>query len=328
MRITNPLDGIEAGQELDHYRIEEQIAEGPLTRTYRATDLRDGSTVAIKIPDPSIEADPLALERFHREEEIGTSFNHPDLMRIFHVSHRSRLYMVLEWCEGQSLSEILKQEGKLPPERAIRITIGILRALEYIHQHGVVHRDLKPEHIMVASDDRIKLIDFGVASQQGAKRLTFTSFGQVVGTPEYVSPEQVKGKRGDARSDLYATGIMFYEMLTGAPPFTGSSPMAVMNARLVRDPHSLQLPNFALAPQLQEVMRRATEREPRNRYASAHEFALDLEHLERVGITERAAPVAPSRQKSAIRPRILLYLAIALIPVVIFLVMMFVAGMH
>lgn len=296
-----------------------------MTRTFRATDLRDGRTVALKIPHPSIEADPLALERFRREEEIGTALNHPDVMRIYHEAHRSRLYMVMEWCEGHSLDQILKEKGKLPPERAIRITLGILRALEYIHQHGVAHRDLEPEHIMVDDEDRIKLIDFGVASQQGAKRLTFTSLGQVVGTPEYISPEQVRGKRGDARSDLYSTGIMLYEMLTGTTPFKGSSPMAIMNARLVQNIPPLRLPEFPLAAQLQEVICRATEREPRNRYASAHEFGLDLEHLDKVGVVERVELVKPEGAKPKSPSRILLYVAIALVPIVLFLLMLLLA---
>ncbi|HEX8710775.1 MAG TPA: serine/threonine-protein kinase, partial [Terracidiphilus sp.] len=290
--VPSSLEAIEPGQELDHYRIDAPVAESTMTRTFRATDLRDGRSVAIKIPHASIETDPVALERFRREEEIGIALNHPDVMRIFHEGHRSRLYMVMQWCEGHSLQEILREEGNLSPERAIRITLGILRALEYIHQHGVAHRDLKPEHIMVDEHDRIKLIDFGVAAQQGATRITFTSFGQVVGTPEYISPEQVKGKRGDARSDLYATGVMLYEMLTGTTPFTGASPMAIMNARLSRTLPLLRLPGFSLAPQLQEVLSRATEREPHNRYASAHEFANDLEHLDLVGVVERVEPAA------------------------------------
>ncbi len=319
------IDGIEPGHELDHYRIDAPVAESAMTRTFRATDLRDGRTVALKIPHPSIEADPLALERFRREEEIGTVLNHPDVMRIYHEAHRSRLYMVMEWCEGHSLDQILKEKGKLPPERAIRITLGILRALEYIHQHGVAHRDLEPEHIMVDDEDRIKLIDFGVASQQGAKRLTFTSLGQVVGTPEYISPEQVRGKRGDARSDLYSTGIMLYEMLTGTTPFKGSSPMAIMNARLVQNIPPLRLPEFPLAAQLQEVICRATEREPRNRYASAHEFGLDLEHLDKVGVVERAEPVKPEGAKPKSPSRVLLYAAIALVPILLFLLMLLLA---
>lgn len=317
----SPNSVVEAGQQLDHYRLDALIAESPVTRTFRATDLRDGRMVAIKVPQPSMEADPIALDRFRREEEIGTSLDHPDVKRIFHEPHRSRLYMVLEWCEGRSLAEILKQSGKLAPQRAIHIASGILRALEYIHQHGVVHRDLQPEHIMVDDHDRIKLIDFGVASRQGARRLTFTSLSQVLGTPDYISPEQVKGKRGDARSDLYAVGIMLWQMLMGRTPFTGRSPVAIMNARLNRNPPPLGLADFPLAAQLQEVLCRATEREPRNRYASAHEFHSDLEHLDQVGVAHRPE-LNRSPGGSTLVTRVLLYSAIIVIPVVLFLLML------
>jgi serine/threonine-protein kinase len=271
-----------------------------------------------------MEADPLALDRFRREEEIGTSLNHPDVKRIFHEPHRSRLYMVLEWCEGRSLAEILKESGKLPPQRAIRIVIGVLRALEYIHQHGVVHRDLEAEHIMVDDHDHIKLIDFGVASQQGARRLTFTSLSQVLGTPDYISPEQVKGKRGDARSDLYAVGIMLWQMLVGRTPFTGRSPVAIMNARLTRNLPPIRFADFPLAAQLQEVICRATEREPRNRYASAHEFHQDLEHLDQVGVAHRPE-LTQSGNGSKVLKKVLLYSAIIVIPVVLFVIMLLVS---
>jgi serine/threonine-protein kinase len=293
-----------------------------VTRTFRATDERDGRVVAIKLPQPSMEADPVALDRFRREEEIGTSLNHPDVKRIFHEPHRSRLYMVLEWCEGRSLAEILKECGRLPPERAMHIAGGVLRALEYIHQHGVVHRDLQPEHIMVDSDDRIKLIDFGYASRQGGRRLT--SLSQVLGTPDYISPEQVRGKRGDARSDLYAVGIMLWQMLMGRTPFTGRSPVAIMNARLSRNPPPLRLANFAQSGQIQEVVCRATERDPRNRYASAHEFHTDLEHLDQVGVAHRPELSRLGERRTFVT-RLLLYSAIVVIPVVLFLLSLLVS---
>lgn len=326
METTNSLSSVEAGQELDHYRLDALVAESAMTRTFRATDMRDGRVVALKIPHASMEADPVALERFRREEEIGATLDHPDVMRIFHEGHRSRLYMVMEWCEGRPLSEILKEEGKLPPQRAIRIAVGILRALDYIHQHGVVHRDLEPAHVMVDEHDRIKLIDFGVAARQGAKRLTFTSLSQVLGTPDYIAPEQVKGKRGDARSDLYAMGAILYEMVSGKAPFTGRSPVAIMNARLSRPPAPLRLAEFSLGPQLQEVIARAMEREPHNRYATAHEFALDLEHLDQVGIRDHEEKEGGT-ERPAMRPsRILLYSAVALIPVLLFLLMLLLSG--
>jgi eukaryotic-like serine/threonine-protein kinase len=315
------LSTIEAGQEVDHYRIEAPVAESGMASIFRAIDTRDGRQVAIKIPHATMEADPVLFDRFKREEDIGIALDHPNVMRIYPNQDRSRVYMVMEWVKGRLLRKILAEEGKLPPERAVKITLGILHALDYIHKHGVVHRDLKPENIMVDEHDNVKLIDFGIASKEGAKRLTYAGFTQAMGTPDYISPEQVKGKRGDARSDLYSLGIMLYEMLSGKTPFSGPSPLAVMNDRLINHPLPPREANPAISPQLQEVLYRAIEREPRNRYPSAHAFALDLEHLDQVGVAERVELTDWKNRKSPTSRRILYYAALALIPFLLFLAM-------
>ncbi len=323
----NSLADLEAGQELDHYRIDAAVASSGMASIFRATDLRDGRQVAIKIPNSALEQDPVRFDRFKREEEIGAALDHPNLMRIFPESHRSRLYMAMEWCNGRLLREILSEKGKLPPERAIKITLGILKALDYIHNHGIVHRDLKPENIMVDDQDNIKLIDFGIASREGAKRLTYTGYTQVLGTPEYISPEQVKGKRGDARSDLYALGIMLYEMLCGRTPFSGPSPLAVMNDRLINHPLPPRVAEPSISPQLQEVLYRAIEREPKNRYPSAREFARDLEHLDEVGVADRAEMAGWTKRRQRMAPRkLLLYSLLALVPILLFLLMLILSG--
>ena len=157
-------------------------------------------------------------------------------MKVYADGNRSQIYIVMEWVDGKLLRQLQGPQRKLSPERAVKITLGIADALAYIHSHGVVHRDLKPENIMIDPEDGIKLIDFGIAGQEGARRLTFAKLSQVMGTPEYISPEQVKGKRGDGRSDIYALGVMLYEMLTGKPPFQGPNPFAVMNDRLLNNP--------------------------------------------------------------------------------------------
>ena len=144
--------------------------------------------------------------------------------------------MVIEWVQGRLLRAVLSEQGKLPIERAVSLTLGICEALDYMHKHGVVHRDLKPENIMVDGEDRIKLIDFGIAMKEDARRLTYAGPSPLLGTPDYISPEQVKGQRGDQRSDIYALGIMLYEMLTGQTPFSGPNPLAVMNERVLNDP--------------------------------------------------------------------------------------------
>src|SRR5262249_4342053 len=146
------------------------------------------------------------------------------VMKVFSHQVHNQTYMVMEWVEGKLLRQLLQEQQKLAPERAVKIAAGIARALDHIHSHGIVHRDLKPEHVMVDAHDNIKLIDFGIASDLGARRVTFASLSQTMGTPDYISPEQVKGKRGDGRRDIYALGVMLYEMLTGKLPFHGPNP--------------------------------------------------------------------------------------------------------
>ena len=318
------LDSIEAGAQIDSYRIEAPVARSGMASIFRAVDTRDNRVVALKIPHPDMEADPILFDRFQREAAIGEKLNHPMVMRVYGGEKRSRIYMVMEWCDGRLLRQIL-DEGKLSQDRAIRIAISVLEALEYIHQNGVVHRDLKPENIMVDAEDNVKLIDFGIAGDAGARRLTYANFTATLGTADYISPEQIKGKRGDGRSDIYALGIILYEMLTGKQPFSGSSPLEAMNDRLLNHPKPPSVADPSISPQLQEVLYRALERDPKNRYASAHDFANDLMHLDQVGVEDRPELRDWQKRKAHLPRQILYYSALALIPVVILLLMMLVA---
>jgi serine/threonine protein kinase len=318
-------EALATGQELDHYHIDAAIAESGMASIYQATDLKNGRKVALKVPHFAMESDPALFDRFQREEAIGIALDHPNVMRIYPADDRSRVYMVMEWVEGKLLRQIMYEQGKMPQDRAIKITLGILYALDYIHKNGVVHRDLKPENIMLDPRDNIKLIDFGIASQAGAKRLTYAGFTQALGSPDYISPEQVKGKRGDARSDLYAVGVMLYEMLSGKTPFSGPSPLAVMNDRLINHPLPPREAEPSISPQLQEALYRALEREPKNRYPSARSFAHDLEHLGQVGVAERSELTDWQKRKSATSRKVLYYGLLALIPFALFLAMMLLA---
>ncbi len=313
------------GDQLDHYRIDGLVARSGMASIFRGTDVRDGKSVAIKLPHPEMEADPVLFDRFKREEDIGKKLDNPGVVRVYNDEERSRRYMVLEWVDGRLLRQVLNEQKKLPPDRAIRITLALCKTLDYIHSQGVVHRDLKPENIMIGPNDEVKLIDFGIAANAGSRRLTFAKLTEAMGTPDYISPEQVKGKRGDARSDIYSLGIMFYEMLTGKVPFTGPNPFVIMNERLLNNPIPPREVNPEISPELQEIIYRALERDPSKRYPNAREFALDLEHPEKVGVADRAEMKNWKVKRSPVVRQILFYIMLALIPVVVFGLMLFIA---
>jgi len=316
---------LEPGDSLDRYRIDAVVARSGMSVLYRATDTVDGRQVAIKVPLSEMESDPVLVERFRREQEIGQTLDHPGIVKTFDGEQRSRLYMVVEWVEGRLLRSILNEERKLPIERAVAISLGLCDALDYMHKHGVVHRDLKPENVMVDDRDRIKLIDFGIAMKEDARRLTFANLSPTLGTPDYIAPEQVKGQRGDQRSDIYALGIMLYEMLTGRVPFTGPNPFAVMNERVLNEPPSPRSLNTEITPELEEILYRALERDPRHRYPTAHEMAWDLEHQDQVGVEDRDRRPALRAGGVKISRRALLYAALALIPLALFGLMLLLA---
>jgi serine/threonine-protein kinase len=316
---------LEAGDILDHYRLDATVASSGMSTLFRATDLNDGKQVAVKVPHAKMESDPILSERFKREQAIGQELDHPGVVKAYDGEERSQIYMVIEWVEGCLLRAILNEERKLPIGRAVSLTLRICDALDYMHKHGVVHRDLKPENIMVDDEDRIKIIDFGIAMKEDARRLTFVEMSGTLGTPDYISPEQVKGQRGDQRSDIYALGVMLYEMLTGEVPFSGPNPLAAMNERLLHDPKPARKLNPNITPELQEILCRALEREPRHRYSTASEMAWELEHQEQVGVEEaERRPLLRGLNLPGVR-RMMLYAGLAMVPVALFALMLLLA---
>lgn len=319
------MTSLRAGDKLDHYLVENLVERSGMASIFRATDERTGHQVAIKVPHPEMDADPVFFERFNREQEIGQKLDHPGVMKVITNDHHSQHYMVMEWVEGRLLRQLMNEQKKIPAERAVKIALQVASAIEYIHGHGVIHRDLKPENIMVDANDHIKLIDFGIAANLGARRITFAKFSQTVGTPDYISPEQVKGKRGDARSDVYALGVMLYEMLTGKAPFTGPNAFVIMNDRLLNNPIPPRELDSTISPQLQEIIYRTMERDPNKRYPNARELMLDLEHQDKVGVAERPELTDWRKRRTPKARRIMFYVILALVPILVFGLLLWVA---
>jgi eukaryotic-like serine/threonine-protein kinase len=319
---------LQPGEIFEQFRIEAFVMRTSMTTIYRATELATGRLVAIKIPHPELECDPAFYSRFQREIAIGNKLRHPSIVEMLDSSGMNQPCIVMEWLDGSFLREIISKEKRLSLERATRIAIRICEALEYVHSQGVVHRDLKPENVMVLDGDRIKLIDFGISASEGMRRLTFSKLSNAMGTPDYISPEQIKRKHTDGRSDVYALGVMLFEMTTGQMPFNGPNPFAVMNDRLVNDPPAAREINPEISAQMQEILFRAMELDPEDRFASAAAFAEALAHPECVEVIDRFARKERKKRAPAfgrLMKKVLSYTMLVMIPVVVFSLLMLVA---
>jgi eukaryotic-like serine/threonine-protein kinase len=271
------------GQQLDNYRIDELLGSGAYAETYKATDTRDGRTVVLKVPDPKqFAGDPNTFRRYRREAEVARRLEHPSVQGAIDPGEaRSAQYLVLEYIDGVPMRQQMRSfSGVIPLDRVIHWGHQLAEGMAYLHTKGVVHRDLKPENILVTPDDRLVIGDFGTASLDGARRLTFKRRAESLGTPAYMSPEQAQGERGDARSDVYSWGVMLYELLTGRVPFEGDNWLAVMAGHLQRDPKAIHEFRPDVPPPLEAVVTKAMRRYPEHRYPSAEALLADLNHLD------------------------------------------------
>ena len=281
---------IQPGQLLDdRYAINDIIARSGMATIYKGIDTKTNRDVAIKVPFMHLESDPNFYSRFKREQEIGTKLNHPYIMQVEpDGGKRSRPYMVMEYLDGQTLGHLMRSVRPMPLNDALRIAARICEGLHYMHEHDVVHRDLKPDNVMICNDGSIRIMDFGIAKVEGSRRLTFGAFQPAMGTPDYMAPEQVKGKRGDPRTDVYSLGAILYEMVTGTMPYEGNTPLVIMNARLTGDPIAPRKINEQITPQIEEIILKALARDPGERYPNAMEMKQDLDHPDQVVVTGRA----------------------------------------
>lgn len=297
----------------DRFEITDLIAKSGMGSLFRANDRQTKQAVALKIPHLQIESDPAGFERFRREEEIGLKLNHPFILKIIPVEKKSRPYIAMEYLEGQTLSELLNSVRPLPEPDGARIASRICEALDYLHTNQIVHRDMKPQNIMLCNDGSIRIMDFGIAKSLASRRLTFVGFTPAMGTPDYMAPEQVKGSRGDQRTDIYSLGAILYELATGELPFAGDSPYVIMNARVTGDPQAPRKINSKLTPVIEEIILHAMERDPKRRYQTALAMKKELDDYETVEITGRHTHLqAPQIWKSKYRmvPIIIAFLAL------------------
>ena len=270
-----------AGDHLDSYRIEDVLGAGAYAETYRATDERNGREVVLKVPDPNLFADPAIFNRYQREAEVAKRLDHPGVQGAIDTGDGRTDYLVLRYVEGESLRDRLHtRRGPLPIGTVVDWGTQLATALAYLHRHGIVHRDLKPGNVLVADDGRLVINDFGTAQLAGARRLTWKHLSSSLGTPEYMSPEQAQGGRGDERSDIYAWGVMMYEMLTGGVPFVGNDWMATMAAHLQDNPVAIAKLRHDVPDPLDAVVTHAMRRYPENRYPTAEALLADLTQLE------------------------------------------------
>jgi len=284
--VSNEL---EPGQVLDdRFEITDLISRSGMASIFKARDRETDRVVAVKVPFMQFESDVSTFTRFQREEDIGRQLDHPFILKVFPVERpKSRPYLVMEFLEGETLDKLMAATRPLPEKAAAQIASRICEALEHMHARNIVHRDLKPQNIMICSDETIRILDFGIAKAARMRRLTFVGFSPTMGTPDYMAPEQVNGRRGDHRTDIYSLGAILYEMVTGKVPFEGESPYVIMNARTTGDPVAPRKLNDHLTPVMEEIVLHALARNPDERYPNAAAMKAELDDYEKVELTGR-----------------------------------------
>lgn len=277
----------------NRYELEQRIGEGGMARVYRGRDLRLNRTVAVKVLHGHYASDPAFLQRFHHEAQAAANLRHPNIVEVYDVGQDGDVhYIVMEYIEGSDLKPLIMRSGPLPIERALGIAEAVARALDVAHRMGMVHRDIKPQNIIVGPEGQVKITDFGIAKSALSTALTET--GVTFGTADYISPEQARGLVATPRSDVYALGVTLYEMLTGRLPFSGDSAVAIAMQHVSSDPPPPRMFNPHIPPRLEGLVLRALSKDPQQRPATGQEFAQLLSSYRQVGGQETMVrPVVP-----------------------------------
>ncbi|MEC3974539.1 Stk1 family PASTA domain-containing Ser/Thr kinase [Amycolatopsis sp. H20-H5] len=265
----------------NRYELGDTLGYGGMSEVHHGHDVRLGREVAIKILRADLARDPQFQERFRREAQNAAALNHPAIVAVYDTGEASTdngglPYIVMEFVEGRTLRDIVKTEGPMSQKRAMEVMADVCAALDFSHRHGIVHRDVKPANVMITKNGAVKVMDFGIARAIHDGQAAMTQTAAVIGTAQYLSPEQARGEAVDARSDVYAAGCVLYELITGEPPFTGDSPVAVAYQHVREDPHPPSTVNPAVSPELDAVVLKALAKGPANRYQSSAEMRSDL----------------------------------------------------
>jgi len=264
------------------YELDGIVGRGGMAEVFRARDIRLDRIVGVKTLRDDLARDQTFQARFRREAQSAASLNHPSIVAVYDtgedmVGNLPVPYIVMEFVDGRTLRDLLRDDRRLLPERAAEITDGVLRALDYSHRNGIVHRDIKPGNVMLTRSGDVKVMDFGIARAVSDSQLTMTQTAQVIGTAQYLSPEQARGERVDHRSDLYSTGCLLYELLTGRPPFTGDSPVAIAYQHVKEDPVPPSQLDPEVPPWADAIVLKAMQKDPADRYQSAGEMRNDIQ---------------------------------------------------
>src|ERR1700712_4913013 len=264
----------------DRYQVGDTLGFGGMSEVHRGRDLRLGRDVAIKVLRADLARDPSFQARFRREAQNAASLNHPAIVAVYDTGetqgeNSTVPYIVMEYVDGDTLRDVLKKEGPLPPKRAMEIVADVCAALDFSHRHGIVHRDIKPANVMLNRAGAVKVMDFGIARSVADGQATMTATAAVIGTAQYLSPEQARGEAVDARSDVYATGCVLYELLCGHPPFVGDSPVSVAYQHVREEPRAPSSINHDVPPDVDAIVLKALSKNPINRYQSAQEMRAD-----------------------------------------------------
>ena len=277
----------------ERYRIVKLLGQGGFAGTYLADDLKENKKVALKIPNVNQLGDPAIYERFKRELAIGKLLQHPDLSVAIDSSEGNPPYLVFNYLEGETLAKLIDDKKLFTIDQTVTMVAGLLDALYYCHKKGVCHRDIKPENLIVGEDGHLKIIDFGIAMMSNSPRVTWRGFSGLIGTPEYMSPEQIKGERGDEKSDIYAVGCLLYHMIAGSPPYTGDNPMTTMYQHLTSSPKPLTAIKSGIHPGIRACILHAMRKRKEERYTTAFDMAEDLRHLDKVDLKYLELPDPP-----------------------------------